>query len=153
MKIALICSSYLLLSVSLAFASIEQVVIYDGSQVHTIEIHSTEELRNQLRDKISAVDFGVVKPRQTKIKFVNFKNNTNHVVTCRGATFTGEGFGYTLENFEVEPGETASFKVSFYASPASASGGKKGKLDIRYAHDEPGQEDVLSIQMKARIEK
>ncbi len=135
-----------------ADASIDPAVIYDGSQVPTIEIQR-RDLKVALPEQNHAVDFGKVKPRQTKIKFVNFKNNTDHVITCRGAAFTGEGFGYTVDHFEVEPGETTSMKVSFYANPTSAIGGKRGKLDIRYAHDEPGLEDVLSIQMKAQISK
>ncbi|QLY24498.1 hypothetical protein [Bdellovibrio sp. KM01] len=151
MKIALICSSCLLFSVSLVFASVEPALIYDGSQIPTIEIYQMENLKKDLREQLQFVDFGRVKQRHTKIKFVKFKNNTNHIVTCRGATFTGEGFGYTVENFAVEPGETTAMKVSFYANPASAVGRKTGKLEIRYAHDEPGEEDLFNIQMRAHI--
>jgi hypothetical protein len=152
MKSFFYCSVLTFAISSVAHASIDPAVIYDGSQVPTIEIQGTE-LKDALREKNHAVDFGRVKYRQTKIKFVNFKNSTDHVITCRGAAFTGEGFGYTVESFEVEPGETTSMKVSFYANPSSAIGGKRGTLDIRYAHDQPGQEDVFSIQMKAQISK
>jgi hypothetical protein len=138
---------------SWARASVDHAVIYDGTDVPTIEAQLNNEGKVEVVDHDKPVDFGQIKTKQTKIKFVKFKNKTDRTIACRGASFSGEGFSYSMNSLELEPGETTAIQVSFYASPTASAGSKKGHVGLLYGPGELGSKDVLNLKMKAKIAK
>lgn len=138
---------------SWAQASVDQAVIYDGTDVPIIEAQLNDEGKIEVVDQDKPVDFGQIKSKQTKIKFVKFRNKTDRTISCRGASFSGEGFSYSMNDLELEPGETTAIQVSFYASPSAAAGQKKGHVGLLYGPGELGAKDTLNLKMKGKIVK
>ncbi|UYL09689.1 hypothetical protein B9G69_003760 [Bdellovibrio sp. SKB1291214] len=126
-------------------------VVFDGVEVARYEITENHEGQIEVLSNHQEIDFGKVRHKETKVKFINFMNKTAYPLKYKGAAFVGDGFGYAMEDLELAPGQSTSIKCSFFANPGSSVGRKRGYADIHYFLERAGFKETFSIKMKARV--